>query len=295
MEELSFNLTHFWVQVHGIPLGYMNPTVVARVCEIVGIVIYHPKMPIEDGGGFMRVLVLINISQPLCWGRVICLEDDKELWVSFKYERLPNLCYWCGRLTHDDRDCELWLDSEGTLEETDKWYGPWIRAQSFASSRKAKIIVPGFYIKNKDILKAGKSDGLARRPPPTDVLLKHTQGASQTNQETTEMVEEVNANSKNSFLTQNGQAGHDQSGPDLAQSLVNMETLEKQIEEIDRELSKVDLPGNEIHEQNMDTEDTSPHYTPPPLNQKYPPIALRLRPIPFKTIITLLNSNKIPT
>ena len=76
----------------------------------------------------MRVRVLIDITQPLCQGRVICLEDDKELWVSFKYERLPNLCYWCGRLTHNDRDCELWLDSEGTLEEADKKYGPWIRA-----------------------------------------------------------------------------------------------------------------------------------------------------------------------
>ena len=36
--------------------------------------------------------------------------------MSFKYERLPNICYWCGRLTHDDRDCDLWIDSEGTLK-----------------------------------------------------------------------------------------------------------------------------------------------------------------------------------
>ena len=209
VEELSFNLTHFQVQVHGIPLGYMNPTVAVRVCETVGTVICHPKMPIDDGGGFMRVQVLIDISQPLCRGRVICLEDDKELQVSFKYEQLPNLCYWCGRLTHNDRDCELWLDSEGTLEETDKRYGPWIRAEPFASSCKAMITVPGFYVKNKDIPKAGKFDGLARRPPATDVLLKRTQKAFQTNQETTETVEELNANSKNSFLTQNGQASHD--------------------------------------------------------------------------------------
>ena len=142
----------------------------------------------------------------------------------------------------------MWLDNEGTLEETDKRYGPWIRAQPFASSCKAVITVPGFYVKNKDTLKAGKSDGLARRSPVTEVFLKHTQGTSQTNQETTELVEAVNGNSKNSFLTQNGQAGHDQLGPDLAQSQVSMETLEKQIEEIDRELSKFDLPGNEIHE-----------------------------------------------
>ena len=139
----------------------MNPTVAAGLCETVGIVISHPKMPIEDGGGFMRVRVLVDVSQPLCRGRVICLEDGKELWVSFKYEWLPNLCYWCGRLTHNDWDCELWLDSEGTLEDTDKRYGPWIRAPPFVSSRRAMITVPGFYLKNKDILKGGKSAGFS--------------------------------------------------------------------------------------------------------------------------------------
>ena len=74
----------------------------------------------------MRVCVLIDISQPLCRGRVVVFEDNKEQWVSFKYERLPNLCYWCGYLTHNDRDCDLWNYSEGTLEEADNCYGPWI-------------------------------------------------------------------------------------------------------------------------------------------------------------------------
>ena len=51
VEGLSFNLTQFWVQVHGIPLRFMNQTVAAGVCETAGIVSHHPKMPIEDGGG----------------------------------------------------------------------------------------------------------------------------------------------------------------------------------------------------------------------------------------------------
>ena len=51
VEELSFNLTQFWVQVHGIPLGFMNPIVAAGVCETAGTVSRHPKMAIEDGGG----------------------------------------------------------------------------------------------------------------------------------------------------------------------------------------------------------------------------------------------------
>ena len=54
--------------------------------------------------------------------------------MSFKYERLSNLCYWCGSLTHDDRDCELWLKSEGTLPTEAQKFGPWIRAPPFMSS-----------------------------------------------------------------------------------------------------------------------------------------------------------------
>ena len=158
----------------------MNSMVVARLCEIVGKVICHPKVPIEDGGGFMRMQIFIDIFQPLCRGRVIYLEDDKEQWVSFKYEQLPNLCYWCGRLTHNNHDYELWLDSAGTLKETEKQYGPWIQTPPFAGSRKAVITVPGFYMKNKGIPKEDKSDGLPRRPSVTD-LPTRAQGAFQTN------------------------------------------------------------------------------------------------------------------
>ena len=38
------------------------------------------------GDGFFRVRVKVDISKPLCRGRVISLENGKELWVSFKYE-----------------------------------------------------------------------------------------------------------------------------------------------------------------------------------------------------------------
>lgn len=45
-------------------------------------------------------------------------DKDKEGWVSFRYERLPNLCYWCGSLTHDDKDCVIWLNSRGNLSSS---------------------------------------------------------------------------------------------------------------------------------------------------------------------------------
>ena len=55
------------------------------------------------------------MSHPLCRGRKIAMEDGTEGWVAFQYKRLPNLCFWCGLLTHDDKDCEIWLKSKGML------------------------------------------------------------------------------------------------------------------------------------------------------------------------------------
>ena len=93
----------------------------------------------QDGSSFMRIRVLVDTSQPLCRGRKICLEDGKVGWVRFKYERLPNLCYWCGLLTHSDKDCDLWVQSRGSLTESDQQYGGWLRASS-ANSKKCSVV-----------------------------------------------------------------------------------------------------------------------------------------------------------
>ena len=64
--------------------------------------------------------------------------------MSFKYERLPNLCYWCGQLSHDDKDCTLWLQSKGMLAVEDRQFGPWIRATQFNQSKKSVVEVQGY-------------------------------------------------------------------------------------------------------------------------------------------------------
>lgn len=96
------------------------------------------------GGNFMRVRVAVDVTKPLCRGRMITWDHGREGWVSFMYERLPNICYWCGHLSHDDKECVVWLSSKGALSREEQQYGPWLRAPQFNPARKMIVEVQGF-------------------------------------------------------------------------------------------------------------------------------------------------------
>ena len=88
---------------------------------------------------------MIDASLPLCRGRLISFNEGEEGWVSFRYERLPNICYWCGCLNHCDKDCDRWVESDGSLKDEDKEYGSWIRTTAAVLTKKSVVRVPGFY------------------------------------------------------------------------------------------------------------------------------------------------------
>ena len=96
VHEMSLNTVSLWVQVHNIPFGFLNRDVAEDLCDTMGIVDRNSSDVEVDRGSFIRVRVRVDISLPLCKGRVLSIEDGEEHWVTFKYEHLPNICYWCG-------------------------------------------------------------------------------------------------------------------------------------------------------------------------------------------------------
>ena len=95
------------------------------------------------GGDFLRVHVEIDVSKPLSRGRRGALDDNNERWISFKYEKLPNFCYWYGLISHDGKDCDLWLARKDTGNTKPTEYGPWLRAMPFTPRRTSFTIVSG--------------------------------------------------------------------------------------------------------------------------------------------------------
>lgn len=144
VKDLVFDRIDFWIQIHDIPICDMTPEAAAEIGKVCGEV--QPGIRdrgVQDGSTFMRIRVRVDTSKPLCRGRKFRREDGEIGWIRFKYERLPILCYWCGRLSHSDKDCELWIRSNGTLTESDRQFGAWLCAPLYNTRKCSAIRIGG--------------------------------------------------------------------------------------------------------------------------------------------------------
>ena len=121
MNKIEFNRATFWVQIHGLPTMSLAKDIGLRIGSTLGSV---EKVDVDvkgfSLGGHLRIRVSLDISKPLCKGRVVKLGSPSPVWVEFKYERLPIFCYWCGKVDHDERDGLLWIRSKEILRAEDK-------------------------------------------------------------------------------------------------------------------------------------------------------------------------------
>ncbi|KAL0015774.1 hypothetical protein SO802_002843 [Lithocarpus litseifolius] len=96
-----------------------------------------------SGGEFLQVRVAVDITKPLLRCCKLWSEGRHIGWVGIQYERLPNFCYWCGQVSHGERDCTVWLRGKGNLKKEDQQYGEWMRAKQFRQSRKSVAVISG--------------------------------------------------------------------------------------------------------------------------------------------------------
>ncbi|XVF26647.1 hypothetical protein REPUB_Repub14bG0036000 [Reevesia pubescens] len=125
LDEIDFSTSDFWVQVHNLPLAYLTNDNAMKIASV-----FDKLVEIDRDGndnviwnGFLRLKVSVKVDEPLKMSFNLKRNNKDTLGVSFKYEKLLDFCYHCGRVGHGARDC--CHRSDGIKKNV---FGPWLRA-----------------------------------------------------------------------------------------------------------------------------------------------------------------------
>ncbi|KAL8549913.1 hypothetical protein ACS0TY_008665 [Phlomoides rotata] len=119
---------NFWVHIYDLPLGFFSEKIGQQLGDFVGrFVEYDESNKSSNWRSFMRIKVLVDVTRALKRGKCIKKVDGYVFVVSFKYEKLNQFCFVCGRLGHTENFCEIVFNApEG--ENIRRDWGPWLKA-----------------------------------------------------------------------------------------------------------------------------------------------------------------------
>ncbi|RYR13556.1 hypothetical protein Ahy_B04g070486 [Arachis hypogaea] len=87
----------------------------------------------RDQTRFLKATVTVNIHKPLLKGENLGSKEDGLIWVDFRYERLPNFCYYCGVIGHEENNCASAVEDQEKGTNRSKNMGPWLKADSLGT------------------------------------------------------------------------------------------------------------------------------------------------------------------
>uniref|UniRef100_A0A803QQQ0 Zinc knuckle CX2CX4HX4C domain-containing protein n=1 Tax=Cannabis sativa TaxID=3483 RepID=A0A803QQQ0_CANSA len=93
----TYTITPFWIQVYRMPFLSKSEALAKILGNMIGTFLeVHDDSLNEGWGPFLRMRVGIDVSKPLLRGQLVSFPwMDDELWLDFRYERLPEFCYEC--------------------------------------------------------------------------------------------------------------------------------------------------------------------------------------------------------
>ena len=119
--------------MHGLPLNRQGEVNLKKIGRMLGTVL---EVDVARSGPsasmrFVQIRIRVVVNRPLATGFPMGREYLPVLWVPFKYKKLGSVCYGCGRIGHEVKNCPVegirLLSSEQISEGI---YGNWLRVEN---------------------------------------------------------------------------------------------------------------------------------------------------------------------
>ncbi|CAA0840131.1 Unknown protein, partial [Striga hermonthica] len=124
----TFQELKLWVQVKNVPLNWLCTEVGIKICtvfkEVDNVVIANYG---NHGGKFLRLLVTLDLNEPVPRCTKVRLGDEVAS-INFVYERLRNLCHYCGHIGHLEKGCIKKVEDIKSRSLKEGQYGDWLKA-----------------------------------------------------------------------------------------------------------------------------------------------------------------------
>lgn len=108
IKEISFNLSTFTAQIHGLPPVFLHDDTALKIGERMGGVhrgTINKRSVMHNS--YLRFRIDIDVRKSLPVSFFQERKDGYELWIQFKFERLPDFCFKCGMIDHVTGKCHF--------------------------------------------------------------------------------------------------------------------------------------------------------------------------------------------
>ncbi|XP_075643181.1 uncharacterized protein At4g02000-like [Castanea sativa] len=103
---VDFKVVPIWVQVWGLPLDLINEEARKDIGGGIGRVLEVDCKAIAAGQArFLRIRFELPLDKPIQRGALVLSPEGVRVQIAFQYERLVGLCFSCGKLRHEAKEC----------------------------------------------------------------------------------------------------------------------------------------------------------------------------------------------
>ena len=130
--NIDFTWSPFWVQVHNLPPDRMYQENADTIGNQLGKLL-DSELPVKGSlcwNKFLRLKVQIDVNEPLLCGFYLDCHPKPDMWIDFKYEKLQDFCFGCGKLGHARSQCIAPIHHKSHLHHFHlgpRGFGPWIK------------------------------------------------------------------------------------------------------------------------------------------------------------------------